>query len=130
METYIVDKTVSPAAVETAVFTVPAGAIIDLVQANCEAALTGGGTTATWSVGINGDVDKYGTAGLYPTQGNSLAQNSKSNWLATSVQLTSAEAVVLSGAAAGGAAAGDTALTVGSVRVVIIYRTYNPLANA
>jgi hypothetical protein len=130
METYIVDKTVSPAAVETAVFTVPAGAVIELVQANCESALTGGGTTATWSVGINGDVDKYGSAGLYPTQADSLAQNSKSNWVATPTQLASAEAVVLSGAATGGAAAGNTALTVGSVRVVIIYRTYNPLANA
>jgi len=130
MDTMIVDITVSPAAVETAVFSVPAGAVIRAVLGNCESALTGGGTTVTWSLGTAADPDKYGSAGLYPTQADSLAQNSKSNWIIGGTQLTGQEDIVLTGAVTGGAADGDTALTVGSVRVVIIYDTYNALANA
>lgn len=127
--TMVVDKTVAPAAVETAVFTVPAGSVIRLVQANVETALTGGGTTVTWSLGTAADPDKYGTAGS-PTAADSLAQNSKDNWVPIPAQLTSAEPIVLTGTATGGATDGDTALTVGTVRVVIVYDTYQSLANA
>lgn len=129
LQTVVVDKTVSPSAVETAVFSVPAGSVIRLVQGNVQTALTGGGTTATWSLGTAGDPDKYGTAG-YPTAADSLAKNSKSSWTATPTHLASAEAIVLTGSATGGAADGDTALTVGSVRVVIVYDTYESLADA
>lgn len=125
----VVDKTVSPAAVETAVFTVPKGSVIEAVLANVQSALTGGGTTVTWSVGLTGDPDAYGTAG-FPTQADSLAKDSKSSFIATPTLLTADEPIVLSGAATGGAADGDTALTVGSVRVVIIYKTFVALANA
>jgi hypothetical protein len=120
---------VSPSAVETAVFSVPAGSVIRLVQGNVQSALTGGGTTVTWSLGTAGDPDKYGTAGD-PSPADSLAKNSKSSWAATPTHLTAAEPIVLTGCATGGAAEGDTALTVGSVRVVIVYDTYESLANA
>lgn len=129
LQTVVVDKTVSPSAVETAVFSVPAGSVIRLVQGNVQATLTGGGTTVTWSLGVAADPDKYGTAG-YPTAADSLAQNSKSSWVATPTNLAAAEPIVLTGAATGGAADGNTALTVGSVRVVIVYDTYESLANA
>lgn len=128
----IVDKTVSPAAVETAVFTVPAGCVVESVLANCEVELgfaAGAGTTATWSVGTAGDPDKYGTSG-YPTAADSLLQNTKSSWVATPTHLSSAEDIIITAAATGGAADGDTAFNQGSVRVVIIYRAPVALANA
>lgn len=129
MTQVVVEKTISPAAVETAVFTVPKGSAIRAVLANVESALTGGSTTVTWSIGTAGDPDKYGTSG-FPTQADALTKDSKSSFIATPTLLTSDEAIVLTGAATGGAADGDTALTVGSVRIVIIYDTYEALANA
>lgn len=127
--TVVQEQTLSPAAVETAMTTaVPAGSVIRAVLANCQAALTGGGTTATWSVGTAGDPDKYGTAG-YPSAGDSLLKNGKSSWVGAT-QVTADETIVLTGAATGGAADGDTALTVGSVRIVVVYDTYDALANA
>lgn len=125
VELYVAENTVSPAAVETAVCTVPAGAVILSVQANCESALTGGGTTVTWAIGTTGDPDKYG----YPGS-DTLAQNSKVNTIPDWAVLGSSEAIVLSGAATGGTADGDTALTVGSVRVVVTYLALNALADA
>lgn len=125
LEIKVVDKTVSPSAVETAVFTVPAGAVILSVQGNCESALTGGGTTVTWALGTAGDPDKYG----YPGS-DTLAQNSKVDTIPDWAVLGSTEPIVLTGAATGGTADGNTALTVGSVRVRIVYATLNSLDDA
>ena len=139
----VFEATIAAAGVETAILTVPAGSVVDAVHANVEAALTGGGTTATWSLGITGDVDAYGTATSdgYVTQADSLAQNKKFSYVAAvtpltgrgaSIGLFSATAVALKlcAAAAGGATAGDTALTVGSVRVRVEYRTALQMADA
>lgn len=125
LELVVVEKTISPNAIETAVFTVPAGAVIHSVQANCEAALTGGGTTVTWALGTAADPDKYG----YPGS-DTLAQNSKIDTIPDWAPLASAEPIVLTGVATGGTADGDTALTVGSVRVRIAYWQLNSLDNA
>lgn len=129
-ELRVFDGVISPAAIETNVVLIPANSIILSAQANVQAALTGGGTTATWSLGTAATPNKYGTAG-YPSPADSLAQNSKSDWLPTAfAHLSSAEQIVLTGAATGGAADGNTALTVGSVRVRIVYQTLNSLDNA
>lgn len=125
LETLVFENTISPNAVETAVFTVPAGAVILAVQANVETALTGGGTTVTFALGTTGDPDKYG----YPGS-DTLAQNAKIDTIPDWAVLSSAEAIVLTGAATGGTADGDTALTVGSVRVRIVYEALNSLDDA
>lgn len=125
MELVVVDTTVSPAAVETAVFTVPAGAVIRAVQANVETALTGGGTTVTFALGTAADPDKYG----YPGS-DTLAQDAKIDTIPAHAVLASTEPIVLTGAATGGTADGDTALTVGSVRVRLVYEQLNSLDDA
>lgn len=136
--TYVYQATVSPAAVETALFTIPAMSVVDSVQSNVQTALTGGGTTVTHSIGITGDVDAYGTASNSGVQADLLTQNAKINTLGTttnagaSIGVWSAATVSLKliAAATGGAAVGDTALTAGSVLVRVVYRTLLPLANA
>lgn len=125
-EVRVYEATVSPSAISTNLLNVPANSVVRSVQANCESALTGGGTTVTWSIGIAGTVNKYGTV----AGGNSLTKNGKLNYMATPARLASSEQIVLTGAAAGGAAAGDTALTAGSVRVRIVYETLVTLADA
>lgn len=129
----VLDEVVACTQVENAMTTaVPKGGIILGVLANCDAALTGGGTTVTWSVGINGDVDKYGTAG-FPTQADLLTKNSKSNFLQnldTAARLAADETILVCAAATGGASAGNTALTVGSVRVQVTYLHWDALDNA
>jgi hypothetical protein len=130
LQRYIIEETLSPSDIETSMTTaVPAGAKIIYVDANCESALTGGGTTVTWGLGITGNVDKYGTAG-YPSQADALTQNSKSSWVGAVTTGSAAETIKLIAAATGGTPAGDTALTVGSVRVVVIYEKASGLANA
>lgn len=135
--TYVWEKIVSPAAIETALFTVPAESCVVAVQANCEAAFTSAGTTVTWSIGINGDVDLYGTAGA-PT--DTLLKNGKLNYSGAAnppgagagigVFSKGAKAIVLAGAATGGATAGDTALTVGLAKIRVTYKTLLPLVDA
>lgn len=134
---YVYEATVAPAAIETALVTVPAESVVEAVQANVQTALTGGGTTVTFGVGVTGDVDAYGTAGA-PT--NLLTINAKLNYsgagnapgagAAIGSFSKAAVGLKLIGAAAGGAAAGDTALTVGTVKVRVVYRTLLPMANA
>jgi hypothetical protein len=124
-------ETVACTAIENPLTTpIPQGANIRAVLGNCAANLTGGGTTATWSIGVTGDVDRYGTAG-YPAQADSLAKNSKSNWLGNDSANPAAGAVTLKicAAATGGASAGDTALTAGSVKVMVTYDMYIALPN-
>ncbi len=130
MVTTVYEATVSPNAVETALFTVPANSVIDAVQANVESSLTGGGTTVTFSIGVTGDVDAYGTAGS-PT--DALVKNTKLDYMGAGnppgagaslgVFSKSTVALKLIGAATGGTSAGNTALTVGSVKVRVVYRT-------
>lgn len=125
LEMVVFDADISPAAVETAVLTVPAGSFVLSVQSNVEVALTGGGTTVTYSIGTAGDPDKYGTPAS-----DALTQNTKSNFMGPFAFLPSAEPIVLTGTATGGAADGDTALTVGTVRVRVVYYTLNSLDDA
>lgn len=138
-QTWVYEATVSPVAIETALITLPANSVVDSVQANAEAALTGGGTTVTYGIGITGDVDKFGTVYAAGAQSNSLAKNSKINMIGDPGPNAGAGlhgmnaatvAVKLIGAAAGGTAAGDTALTVGSVKVRIVYRVIASIADA
>lgn len=134
----VYDATVSPSAVETNLINLPAGSMIVSVQANVQAALTGGGTTVTWSIGTTGDPDKYGSAGFNSITGaaaaDALTQNSKSTWFGDGSHAMSlsaaAEQLVLTGAATGGAADGNTALTVGSVRCRVVYWQLQALDNA
>jgi hypothetical protein len=138
MEVRVYEAVLSPAAIETALFTVPADSVIDSVQANVATALTGGGTTVTFGFGITGDVDLYGTAFAAGAQADLLTQNAKVNAIGTKtnagagigVYNPAAVSLKLIGAATGGASAGDTALTVGTVRVVVRYRVLISLANA
>jgi hypothetical protein len=138
MEVRVYEAVISPAAIETALFTVPADSVIDSVQANVATALTGGGTTVTFGFGITGDVDLYGTAFSAGAQADLLTQNAKVNAIGTKtnagagigVYNPAAVSLKLIGAATGGASAGDTALTVGTVRVVVRYRVLISLANA
>jgi hypothetical protein len=125
MHLVVFDAIISPAAVETAVLTVPAQSVVMSCQANVATALTGGGTTVTFAVGVTADPDKYGAPAV-----DGLTQNTKLNFIPAYAFLTAPEAVVLTGAAAGGTADGDTALTVGTVRVRVVYWTLNSLDNA
>lgn len=128
LEIRVYEATVVPAAIETNLLNLPANSVVYSVQGNCESQLTGGGTTATWSIGITGTVNKYGTAGN--GAGDTLLKNGKLDFTATPTRVASAEQIKLIGAATGGAAAGDTALTVGSVRVRIVYATCDSLDDA
>lgn len=133
---YSYTATVSPSAIETALFTVPANSRIVSTSMNIESALTGGGTTVTASIGITGDVDAYGTMGA-PT--DLLTKNSKGIWMGVcasgagaslGVFSKSTVALKLIAAATGGASAGNTALTVGSVKITVIYETLLGIADA
>lgn len=134
----VYDETVNPSAIETNLINLPAGSMLVSVQANVETALTGGGTTVTWSIGTAADPDKYGSAGFSSITGSaaadSLAQNGKVTWFGDGSHAfslsASAEQLVLTGCATGGAADGDTALTVGSVRVRAIYWQLQALDDA
>lgn len=125
VELRVYEETISPSAVETNAINIPANSRIISVQSNVETALTGGGTTVTYSIGTAGDPDKYGTP-----SSDSLTQNTKTDFLGDGTTLTSSEQMVLTGTATGGAADGDTALTVGSVRIRVVYETLNSLDNA
>lgn len=134
----VYDATVSPSAVETNLINLPAGSMILSVQSNVQTALTGGGTTVTYSIGTAADPDKYGSAGFNSITGaaaaDALTQNAKTTWFGDGSHAMSlsgaAEQLVLTGAATGGAADGNTALTVGSVRVRVVYYLLQALANA
>lgn len=102
---------------------VPAGAVILSVQANIEGALTGGGTTAKVGLGPNAtDPDKYGKTTV-------LTKNAKISTVPDWAVLAAPEAIDVCACTAAGAA-GDTALTVGSVRVRVVYLALANLADA
>lgn len=101
----------------------PAGSVILSVQANVEAALTGGSTTVKVGLGLNAsDPDKYGLS-------SALTKNAKISTMPAYAVLAGATTIDVCACAANGAA-GDTALTVGSVRVRIVYAYLENLANA
>ena len=127
---YMIDEIVACSAVNNNLTNViPKGATILSVNANAQAALTGGGTTVTWSIGPSGTPNKYGTAG-YPTAADLLTKNSKSTWTGATQTAAATEQIAVNAAATGGASAGNTALTVGSVRVVVVYMVGIPLIDA
>ena len=139
VKTAVLEVTLTPAAIETALLTLPANSCVDWLQANIQAALTAGGTTTTVSFGITGDVDAYGTMMAAGAQSDILTQNGKADFIgrvaagagaSLGVFSPAAVSIKMIGAATGGAAAGDTALSVGSVKVRIGYRTVMSLANA
>ncbi|RMG57350.1 MAG: hypothetical protein D6722_25085 [Bacteroidetes bacterium] len=121
LELVVYEETISPAAIETSVVNVPAFSMVLAVQSNVETALTGGGTTDSYGIGTSADPDKYGSS-------STLTQNSKSNYIGATPNASS-EQIVLTGTS-GGAVAGDTALTVGSVRIRVVYYTLSSLDNA
>lgn len=126
MEIRTLDKTVSASGVETAIVSIPANSVIYSVLGNVQTLLVAGGTSVTWSLGLAATPAKYGTSG-YPSAANSLLKNSKSSWIGTPTLTASAEAIVLTAAADGGAADGDTGFSAGSIRVVVVYATVNGL---
>ena len=123
----IIDETVSHvgnAALSIALTggVIPAQSVIMSVQINLAAALTGGGTTVKAGVGIAGTPSKYGLTG-------DLLKNTKKDTIPTHAVLASPETLGVYACATGGTA-GNTALTVGAVRVRIVYATLVSLANA
>lgn len=123
LEFRVYEATVSPTAISTNLLNLPAKSFYLSIQANVETALTGGGTTVAFSIGTAGDPDKYGTAAT-------LTKNTKLDTIPALAVLASAEQLVLGGSIAGGATLGNTALTVGSVRVRAVYVTVNSLDDA
>jgi len=122
LELRVYEATLSPAAVETNAINLPANSQVLSVQSNVETALTGGGTTDSYGLGTAADPDKYGSSAT-------LTQNSKTDYIGVGTSLTSSEQMVLTGTASE-TADGDTALTVGTVRVRVVYLALNSLDNA
>ncbi len=83
-EERVFEATVAPAAVSTAVCTLPAGHIVTGTWMQIAAALTAGGTTTTASLGIAADVDELGTmtSDDYITQSDDLTQDAKWTYIA------------------------------------------------
>jgi len=124
LEIKVIDEVVATGAINNDLTEdVPSGAVILSVQANVETALTGGGTTANFGIGTAGDPDKYS-----PTVG-ALTQDAKTDNIPDWAVLSGAEDIQVNGVTGAGAA-GDTALTVGTVRVRIVYLVCNSLDNA
>lgn len=124
LEVKVIDEVVSTGAINNDLTEdVPSGAVILSVQANVETALTGGGTTTNVAIGTAGDPDKYS-----PTVG-ALTLDAKIDHMPDWAVLSGAEDIQVNGVTAAGAA-GDTALTVGTVRVRIVYLALNSLDNA
>lgn len=103
---------------------VPSGAVILSAQANIEAAVTAGGTTALVALGLNGgDVDKYGIS-------TALTKNNKINTIPAHAVLSGTEQIDVCGVVVGGATLGDTNISAGSVRVRVVYAIPTSLKNA
>lgn len=116
LQTVIVDKVIDLAdnvALSNAVYILPAGSVIVSVQANVQSAITGGGTTVKAGLGVDADPDQYGLSAA-------LTQNAKITTIPDWAVLAAPTPVKLFACATNGAA-GDTALTVGSVRVRMVY---------
>lgn len=127
LQIYILEETISfagnVALYKAMTATLPAGAVILSAQANIESALTGGGTTVKVGLGLNAsDPDKYGLSTV-------LTKNAKITTVPAHAVLAGATRLDLCSCATAGGA-GDTALTVGSVRVRIVFSALFDLADA
>jgi hypothetical protein len=102
----------------------PANSIVLAVQANIAVALTGGGNTTKVGVGTASDPDLYGKSAA-------LTKNAKIDHMPSGevAVIASATTIRVSSCQDGGTE-GTTALTVGSVRVRIVYRALTSLADA
>ena len=123
----IVDETVSFAAnaalYKELTYLFPANVVIVSAQANIQAALTGGGTTAKLGLGTEADPDVYGLTGA-------LTKNAKIDTQPDAAAGFAAPTVLRLSSCTAAGAAGNTALTVGSVRVRIVYRALVSLIDA
>lgn len=100
----------------------PDGAVLLGGQINVETAVTGGGTTTKIGLGPVADPDKYGLT-------SALTKNAKGDLLIAPAVLSGAEDVKINACTDAGAI-GDTALTVGTVRIRLYYRQMNSLDDA
>jgi hypothetical protein len=130
----------SPGQTERALMSLPANSVVDWVQANVESDLAvASGNAATFSIGITGDVDAYGTAWASGAQADRLAKNSKANFIGSKtaagasmgVFVANAVSIKVFAAATGGTTvATANGFNAGSVKVRIGYRTLLSMANA
>lgn len=124
----VIEESIVHAADNAALFkamttAIPAGAVILSAQANLETAITGGGTTVKVGLGLNAsDPDKYGLSSV-------LTKNAKAGLIPAWTVLSGAEQIDVCACATNGAA-GNTALTSGTVRVRVVYLAIANLANA
>lgn len=101
----------------------PAGSVVLFAQANIQAALTGGGTTTKVGLGTEADPDLWGKT-------SALTKDAKIDTIVTTLAAVAAPTVIRLSSCANDGSAGDTALTVGSVRVRMVYLVPLSLANA
>jgi hypothetical protein len=101
----------------------PANSIVLSVQANVQAALTGGGNTTKVGIGSAADPDLYGKTAA-------LTKNAKIDHLPASLAVIATATTVRVSSNQNDGSEGTTALTVGSVRVRIVYRALVSLTDA
>lgn len=127
MQEAIIDETVSfdanAALYKELTYTFPESTVFMSMQANIESALTGGGTTVKLGLGTASDPDVYGLS-------SALTKNIKINTIPDAAAGQASTLVIRLSSCASNGAAGDTALTVGSVRVRIVYRALVSLTDA
>jgi hypothetical protein len=107
------------------VCTIPAGSKVKLVIAQITVLAVGGSTTVKLGIGPHGgDVDQLGTLAT-------LTKNTQINKVPTdALGIIAAETTIdVNGIVTNGSALGDTNVTAGKVRVIIVYDTPAVLAN-
>jgi hypothetical protein len=104
-------------------YTFPVSTVFMSVQACIVSALTGGGTTVKVGIGPSSDPDAYGLS-------SALTKNIKIDTIPDAAAGQATTLVLRLNSCASNGAAGDTALTVGSVRVRICYRALVSLTDA
>lgn len=121
----VVDLTGNAAKYKSLTTAIPAGSSVLAVQANIEAAVTGGGTTVKVGIGLNGSAtNKYGVIAA-------LTKNTKLNTINPALPvLAGNETIDVCGVTTAGNALGDTNITAGKVRVRVVYLALTSLADA
>lgn len=122
---------------EIALMTLPANSVVDWLQANVESTLSGG-AGATFSIGVSGDADAYGTAWASGAQANLLVKNSKADFIGNKTAagasmglfIANAVSIKVFAAISGGTAVAASGFTAGSVKVRIGYRSLMSIADA
>lgn len=100
---------------------IPAGSVVKYAAMLVTTTVVGGSTTVKLGLGpAGGDVDQFGLSGAL-----TAATATKSCY---TVLLTSQTTISVNGVVTNGSALGDTDLTAGVVRVVMVYDTPNTLA--